>query len=200
MPMFRVSNYNASQQEKSYTIDPLNKWTTALRPPFLLMVHGYNNDIGDANQKFLPVANQFDDYTRIGFYWENSREYVVARHRAKKGATSLKTFLVKNFTPAEARQLTIVSHSMGCRVVLDCLTKLANDANAPILKPKNVILWSAAVDDDEIVKGEAFYKGTQLPRRTWVMYSRRDEVLKKLYPIADQSFALGWKGPDAIAQ
>lgn len=198
MPMFRVSNYSDSDwfTRGSYTVEPGNEWTSNLPSPYLLMIHGYNNDTHDADLKFLPVSNQFNDLTRMGYYWENSREYLVGRKRSKRGAASLKRFLIDNFSPSQARQLTIVAHSMGCRLILDCLTRLANDPDAPIIKPKNLILWSAAVDDDEIIRGEPLYAGTRLPKKVWVMHSRRDAVLEKLYPLGDQARALGWHGPD----
>ena len=114
----------------------------------------------------------------------------------KRGSPALKRFLIKNYTQQDCRQTTIIAHSMGCRLVLDCLTRLATDRNAPILKPKNVILWSAAVDDDEINRDEAYYIGSKLPTRLWVMHSRRDDVLRKAFPFGDFETALGFSGPD----
>ncbi|MFH1268934.1 MAG: alpha/beta hydrolase [Planctomycetota bacterium] len=180
-----------------YTIDPLQRWTTALPPPFVILIHGYNNTKAEAERSYRRIVGSphFRDCTLIGFHWPATRLYLRSKRKMEVMRVSLKAFLLNNFTRDECLNTTIVGHSMGCRLALRCLTDIAKDSRARVLPIQHLILWAAAVDEDEISKGKEYYRATGMVKNVWVMRSEHDTVLRDWFPKGDFARALGYGGP-----
>jgi len=159
------------------------------------MVHGYDNTIAEAEKSYSKMAANLPGSV-IGFHWPANQLYFYSKFfAARHGSQSFCRLLSQDFGLELLKQTVIVAHSMGCRLVLDALTRMF-DADGPPLRPAHLHLMGPAVDNEDISKGEKYFNGTLLPKKTSVYWSRDDDVLKFAYMAADTNVALGYTGPD----
>ncbi len=60
---------------------------------------------------------------------------------------------------------------------------------------QNLYSLAAAVDNESIEKNEKYFPATQQCQNMYVFHSRKDDVLKYLFLLANRDRALGFKGP-----
>jgi len=137
-------------------------WTQGLRH-VVLLVHGYNADMDDARRAFdgflrmLPA--RFPPAGRV--YWPGDADWGVLSTFcypskvpvARESAARLAGLLARLRGPGGGPiELTLVGHSLGCRVILELLEDLSwlEDARAVV---RVVVLMAAAVPVDLLEAG-----------------------------------------------
>lgn len=162
----------------------------------LLLVHGYNNDFDDVIRSYNIIKKNIEknninyDFI-VGYTWpggDQRYEYYPAKRRSSIAAGRL-IDLRNKISP---KSIDVMSHSMGCRVVLRALSEM--ESNQPIIRYHLAV--ASAVDDESVEYGERFYDATQKTEATWVFHSKYDNVLKIWYQIGELDTALGLYGPD----
>ena len=163
----------------------------------LLLVHGFNNDTTEANaayDKFMSliadrVGARGIDFNAIGLvFWPGDADlgaidaldfvsYPTDVRDALGSARVLAPFLAALGGPGGAPpRLTIVAHSLGCRVTLELL-KLAGG-----LDVRAIFLMAAAVPVDLVEPGAELERAAGFAADRMVLYSPGDNVLRFAFP------------------
>lgn len=170
----------------------------------LLLCHGYRNEPDDVMNAYdLIKQNQvsFTNYFDVvaGYTWpggENVMDYFAAKNRASAVAPRFATLL--ETTMASCSELAIMSHSMGCRISLIACERLRRE-NVKKCDKLWQLLMAAAVDNESIEEGERYFDATLFDDSTYVFHSKRDGVLGGGYSLAEWDTALGYSGPENVA-
>lgn len=170
----------------------------------LLLVHGYNNDPEEALSTYRLInihlssvkkgrGSKFYDLI-IGYLWpgdDSFLKYYDAKHHVSKLAKTMRSHL--EFLSDSAVTVDVLAHSMGNRLMLEAL-------NSPFHMPKKIVhnfySFAAAVDDKSVEVNEKYYLSTQNCEKLFVFYSKRDDVLKWCYSLAEWDPALGYEGAE----
>lgn len=167
-----------------------------------VIIHGYNNSLPSILEAYADMQVRMTTSgvigpqgygLVIGFAWPGwtAPAYAAARATANRAGLRLRPFL--QALTAVALAVDVEAHSLGCRVVLSALRR----KNGPRLD--NLLLAAAAVDHSILEPGRMFHSSLDLCERGFVYYSRRDEVLRRSYPVGDLADgiqkALGCTGP-----
>ncbi len=170
----------------------------------LLLVHGYNNDAKEALSTYNLInthvsafvdvqQSHFYDYI-IGYLWpgyDDTWEYFEARSHVSKLANKMRSHL--EFLSASAAKVDILAHSMGNRLVLEALNY------RPLQEKRlvhNYFALAPAVDDESLEENEIYYHSTDNCEKIFIFYSKRDEVLKWSYSLAEWDRSLGYVGAE----
>jgi pimeloyl-ACP methyl ester carboxylesterase len=179
-------------QVANYGLQP--DWTR----PVTLLLPGYNSDPKSASDAFQRLFERMKccgqptgqwQFRSWLIHWPGYASWGLSPGRtffspltyplqipsARLAAEALKRF-IDSATP-KPPILNLIAHSLGCRVALELLE--AYDPYPPALKPRflRVLLIAAAVPWDFLKHGGRLRKGTALPARLMVFYSRHDGVL-----------------------
>ena len=156
-----TSNHNATD----YNTINISKCS----PEIVIFVHGWNTNEGNASEQFNRTllslkANGFNN-TLIGYSWDsntashkdlNWKAWINAKTIATENGPKLAHFIIDymNNCKKESRDIRLIGHSLGARVVLSTLESLyENDTwNKNNYKISSVHLLGAAVDNEEISK------------------------------------------------
>lgn len=177
----------------------------------LLLVHGYNNDAMEALSTYRLVNvrvsafinsqhSKFYDYV-IGYLWpgyDDAWEYFEAKHHVSELAKKMRSHL--EFLSDSAAKVDVLAHSMGNLLMLEALDYPSYQKKKLV---HNYYALAPAVDDESLEKKEKYYYSTQNCEKLFVFYSKRDEVLKWSYSLAEWDRALGFEGaehPDKLPQ
>lgn len=194
-----------------------------LTPPFpqgrrrvVLLIHGYNNTKDAARAAYETFT---DDLAALGpgagalladvgkLYWPGDvalgplsfLSYPTELEPAKKTAENLATYLRTLAGPAGTPvELYFVCHSLGNRVLLELLDRLA-EAPAPLGHVAAVVCMAAAVPVELVDAGGALLRGARLPDKTLVLYSRDDTVLHWAFPLGETAAGDGFL-PTAVGR
>jgi Alpha/beta hydrolase of unknown function (DUF900) len=164
----------------------------------VVLVHGFNNHMGEAAEAYqgfrhrqYPLAGVVPPAleSNIGdFFWPGDADWAglfdktdflvypsavkTAPHTGERLAryiAALPNLLVVNF----------VAHSLGCRVVLECVRQLLT-TNHPIIR--RIVLMAAAVPDFMVSVGGILASATQAADSVLVLHSTSDAVLHYTFP------------------
>jgi esterase/lipase superfamily enzyme len=168
----------------------------------LLLVHGYNNDAKHALSKYLLIHNHvsaFMDMEQsrfydlvIGYLWpgyDDRWEYYEAEHNAEKLSQTMRSHLESLST--SAAKVDILAHSMGNRLILEALNYPSSNTRKVV---QNYYALAAAVGDESLEKKQTYYPSTENCEKIFVFFSKRDELLKWGYTLAELETALGYDG------
>lgn len=180
-----------------------------LNPPFprgrrrvVLLVHGYNDTEDAARRAYRAFAADvaalgptaqalLADVARL--YWPGDAalgplsflsypfEIAPATESAEKLTAYLRTLGGPGGTPME---LFFVSHSLGNRLLLEVLDRLAASP-APSVHVAAAVLMAAAVPVGMVGEDGALRPGAALPGTTLALYSRDDMVLHWAFPLGE---------------
>jgi pimeloyl-ACP methyl ester carboxylesterase len=176
----------------------------------LLLVHGFSNSASEAKESYLLHFTALEEHFRrirsapdaiAFFHWPGDvggylrvPAYPFDVPQAKKSAELLAKYL-ENFPRAKdlgAMKISIVGHSLGCRLVLEMLAQNLSEGLAGNIDL--VVLMAAAVPVS-LVDAEAgeLKVSVQAPRRIILKcYSHQDWVLWITFPLG-QAFAYPWE-------
>ncbi len=123
----------------------------------------------------LPASSLF-----VGVLWPGDSRYLpildypVEGEEAIRSGRLLARFL--NEYAAQAASISLVSHSLGGRMILEALDKLDRQA-------RRLILMAGAIEDDCLVKEYA--KAARKAQEIYVLASKSDWVLEFAFPIGN---------------
>ncbi|SFU66851.1 alpha/beta hydrolase [Nitrosospira multiformis] len=162
----------------------------------VVLVHGFNNHMGEASASYLafrdrqyPLAHETPPRLE-GFlgdcFWPGDADwtslldktdfffYPTAVHRAPDAGRLLAEYLSRL---PDLLQVHFVGHSLGCRVVLECIRKLKRGPQVG-----KVILMAAAVPTFMVEQGGELAAALAKANSVLVLYSQADEVLHYSFP------------------
>jgi pimeloyl-ACP methyl ester carboxylesterase len=176
--------------------------------PFVLLIHGYNVNQDDAHSSYQGFTNKLGKWlppsvidTIWEFYWPGSLpipgisalSYPVQIGNAKTSADRLakyiKQVIGKSVHPIP---ITIVGHSLGCRVVMETLNLLGT-----LLHQFQVCVMAAAVQVDAINNGGKFNNAIEGTDNRYALHSSKDAILKYAFR-AGQTAAFEGFFPEAV--
>jgi hypothetical protein len=169
--------------------------------PVLLLVHGYANSATAARASW----NAFLDHLAqvkiggwlpqnpTGVQWPgdepivgiNQASYPLKIGVSRDAARRLDRYL-RALAPAGGRGLTlsIVGHSLGCRLVVELLQCLSQPPVHEV-NVDRVILMAAAVPTDRVDRGRQLRPGVDWAGGVEVLHSEGDNVLRLAFPIGE---------------
>lgn len=140
-------------------------------PNVVIFVHGYGSDDSDAREKFertfLSLQSNGFNNTLVGFSWDsnsltpydlNWMGWITAKKIATENGPKLANYIIENMEKCKpatnSKEVRLIGHSLGARVILSALESLHNDERWT--KDNNNItsvhLLGAAVDNEEVTK------------------------------------------------
>ncbi len=195
----------------------------------VVFVHGYNDSYagGAGNYKaFLqlldaewgpPPGRLVPDLGRM--FWPGDKNwgplswisFPLELEPADESAARMAAFIEDVGGRGRPIRLDIIAHSLGCRVVLNALTILAQ--NHPGSRGTHIVgsvevhtvcLMAGAVPVEYVEPGEKYWDGASLPRRISCLFSEADPVIGLAAPLgytaAGERFfppCIGYAGPPA---
>ena len=166
----------------------------------VLLVHGYNADTDDARRSFdaflrmLPA--RFPPAGRV--YWPGDADWGIFSAAsypwkipvARDAAGHLAGFVSKLRGPGGGPiELTLVGHSLGCRVILELLEDLSwLKATRAVVRV--VVLMAAAVPHDLLEVGGLLRRSALGPLHRHVYFSDDDRILRFAFPVGQAAAQL----------
>lgn len=161
---------------------------TGLTDPGPLFIHGYNSPELAAKVEYIDFAKRLDLNATL-YLWpggSHPADFFHAVDRANTAGYRLRDVLTMSHTHE-----TVVTHSLGARVVLTALKHSG-------MAVKTLILLGAAVDSDAFSPTGEFYNALNECEKIHILSSSNDPVLKVFFPLGDihgNHRALGYCGP-----
>jgi esterase/lipase superfamily enzyme len=168
----------------------------------LILIHGFRNPLRNVAVAYQRLLKGLHDSGLtggaayglvLGFTWPGFATvlgFFPAVPFANRSAGFFRSLL--ELASRNARTVDVQTHSLGARVALQAL---AGGTQGFV---DNLMLTSAAVDDEVLEPGCEFHGALQECRRCFVYHTERDKTLKFGFRIGDApefDRALGWKGP-----
>lgn len=163
----------------------------------LVVIHGYNTPKADVLATYFSVQSSLKRVGQIydaiiGYLWpagDAPLSYFAAEKHAKETSKRLGGLIDQ--IAEKAHHFDVMAHSLGNLLFLKAAKK--SSTHKPL---RAFFSLGAAVDDGSIEKKEIFGHAVQKCQQIYVIYSKKDEVLKYLYPLADHQQALGSAGAE----
>ena len=159
---------------------PRNAWTN-----LTVLIHGYNNDAPTAAASYDEFLTNMplDTLARAGdiieFYWPGDKwnfvGYSISVRRAVRSGRRLQEFLAEQF-PLAPVSLTVVAHSLGCRVALEFVAA-ALAAQRPRFASLNLCLMAAAVPVEMLRVSGPLNGAAAAATQARILHSSCDEAL-----------------------
>lgn len=178
----------------------------------LILIHGFNNSQAQAQESYELFYARIEEHLRSSrttpdavafFHWPGN--YAQARfdaaawyhidiERARDSARRLAEYLA-GFTDPASLRVTMVGHSLGCRLILLTLKSL----NAPPIPNVEIVSLMAPAIPVELVSNPAdpILQDDDLtlvvgsPRRVLKFFSRKDWALWGAFPAGQEAAYLG---------
>lgn len=165
-------------------------------PRIALLVHGFNVNRDEGRAKLTGFAGLLKKTAEAqalvavlwpGDSWAGGVSYPLEGVDADDTAAVLAGFISDVFTHKPV--LSLVSHSLGARVVLGLAKRLLSRG----FVIDQICVMAAAVDDDSLSALKVYRPAVEQANRVAVLYSGKDGVLRRLYPVGDllQAFLYG---------
>jgi pimeloyl-ACP methyl ester carboxylesterase len=188
--------------------DPGNRLRDSGCRHLLILVHGFNNSASDAKKSYLLLLDSLQalfERSRyapdaIAFFnwpgdvggWFSLAGYPYDIPRARQSAERLAQYL-KNFPNASnpgALKISLIGHSLGCRLILEMLAEKLPTALA--LNIEVVNLMAPAVPIELVNTSGSLETTVKSPRQILKCHSRQDWVLWAAFPQGQEAaYALG---------
>jgi hypothetical protein len=123
----------------------------------------------------LPPAFLFVGVLWPGDWWIPVINYPAEADDAARTGRNLAKFI--NAQLSNASDISLISHSLGARVVLEAVKLMRR-------KAREVCVMAAAADDDCLTSSQ-YDAARRNAQRVSVLASRKDRVLKVAYPLGD---------------
>lgn len=178
----------------------------------VVLVHGFNNHMGEGASDYQAFrAHQYPlagfsapalEGSLADFFWPGDADmglldkldfmaYPQAVHVAPGAGQRLAAFLA---TLPNLLTLDFVGHSLGCRVVLECIQQMSLGAHPRV---RQVVLMAAAVPLSMVSAGGALAPACAVAQSVLVLHSSADDVLH--YTFAPGETEAGGEGLLPIA-
>jgi hypothetical protein len=157
----------------------------------ILLVHGFNVSGAKAVRKlnafrryladaFPPLADETFTSHWPGRHALAGAAYPFVIKSAKLTAATFALALERWHAEPGKRELVIVAHSLGCRMVLEALKLVDPSVD---LHKLTVVLMAAAVPNEMLAPGKALAGALARPARLYMLHSRRDAVLAGVFRV-----------------
>lgn len=173
-------------------------WDDLKGKKVLILVHGFNTPepwtfyhIFRANLENIQSSKVYDAV--IGYVWpsyEGDLDYYKTETNVNNLSAKFLAFIEK--LSGTVSRVDVMAHSMGNRLVLEALNGKKRDQ--PLVD--SFFLVAPAVDNESIDKDQLYYPAILNCKNAYVLYSRRDDVLKNLYLLVEWDKALGYDGDE----
>ena len=148
----------------------------------LLAIHGFNVSRSSGVRSFAALKDRLSTGRNVAFlgvlwpgdFWIPAVNYPWEAHDAVKCGRRLAKFLNEEFSAAAS--ISLVSHSLGARLLLETVSRLGRPA-------REVCVTAGAVDWDCLERQYDTVLGNL--HRLSVLASRSDKVLRLAYPAGD---------------
>src|SRR3954470_17977069 len=153
----------------------------------LLIAHGFNVDQASGVASIGHWSELFDEtFTpmSIGVLWPGDAKHLSALSypwegdEAEHSGQLLARFINQHMTGATF--ISLASHSLGARVVLECIRHLERPAKPEV---RRLLLMAPAVDDDTLTK--AYKDSAAKVQEISILGSKKDNVLKLAFPLGN---------------
>lgn len=147
---------------------------------------------GDAVSRFLDADSRPGLWSRI----VSALHYPRQRQTAVESAQLLSTIISASLSPQRVTNLTIVAHSLGCRVALELLLRLNALKQQRTLRVPLVVLMAPAVPRYAVTSGGSLHASLALADRVLLYRSLNDRVLHYVFrpgQSLETPFPEGWR-------
>ncbi|MGE0531601.1 MAG: alpha/beta fold hydrolase [Hyphomonadaceae bacterium] len=157
------------------------------RLEYVFLVHGWNIQSGHAVDEYdvlIEEIGQRSNSTVDSIFtvtWPTVRSYHESVVLARDAGTALANLLLARDLLSGAASITLVGHSLGCRVILEALDALKNASNLSRRSGLTALLMAAAVPVDMVLPSGRLFVPTTFADRANVYYSPSDIVLRSLF-------------------
>ena len=182
----------------------------------MVFVHGYNNSRSAANGSFEGFVNALETasgrgmlpWPVFGVQWPgdepnaaiSAASYPLKIKIAQRAAEKIFEYLTGMFGPGGAPViLHFVAHSLGCRLTLELLEKLARGNPGANVIISSVTLMAAAVPVGKAEADGRLRRGAESAERVCVLHSTGDAVLHWAFPAGQTAGGDGFF-PTAIGR
>lgn len=182
----------------------------------VLFVHGYNNSRSAAQGSFQGFVEGLEavsgrgvlPWPVFGIQWPgdepnaaiSAASYPSKIKVAQRAAEKIFEYLAGMFGPGGAPiALHVVAHSLGCRLTLELLDKLARGAPGANVIISSVTLMAAAVPVGKVESDGRLRRGVEAANRACVLHSTGDSVLHWAFPAGQTAGGDGFF-PTAIGR
>ena len=168
----------------------------------LLLVHGYANSATAARESWAAFLagiaavkiGGWMPQNPAGVQWPGDEPIIVVNQAAypqkigvsRDSASRIGTFLraTAGGTTGPPILLSIVAHSLGCRLVAELLQGLSQPPAHRVIVDR-VVLMAAAVPTDRVDRGKPLRPGVEWAGGVGALFSEGDNVLKLAFPIGE---------------
>ncbi|HVZ78780.1 MAG TPA: alpha/beta hydrolase [Gemmatimonadaceae bacterium] len=167
----------------------------------VLLVHGYANSANAARESWTAFLQGIADETVggwqprvVGVQWPgdeplpvlNQASYPSKIGVARESAACVAEWLRSANGPGGAPMtISIVAHSLGCRLAVELLERIADDPGAYNVVVDRVVLMAGAVPTVRVDAGHELRDGAEFPHGTCALFSEGDDVLRIAFPIGE---------------
>ncbi len=146
------------------------------------------------------TRSRFSLLATFSYSWQPQRAKETARYLSDtltRACKDRQAVFARRGRSARPLVISIVAHSMGCRLALELMSLLRAAIRAgDQLRVRNVSLMAAAVPTYQVGTRGDLELALTTPEKTTVYWSRRDSVLRFAFPLGqvlERPFPLGWR-------
>ena len=212
--------------EKGAIDDKSQEFSQLKKKNILLLIHGFNNTEADVLPCYFSIQSEVEKTFNngekkiydevVGYLWPGC-ESRSAYYEAKEHAEAVSNRIAKLISKIgdTSYRVDVMAHSMGNLVFLEGLKKTSEPKRSwinsfgaflglskapPAKRVGNFFSLGAAIDDESIEVGRIYGEAIERCQDVYVVYSKKDLVLKYLYTFVELDRALGSKGIEDISK
>lgn len=193
----------STQAGKVSGVIPTTEAYRAARGRKIILIHGYNT----SEEEGLEVMEPFRDLLRKTFgagappvftsTWAGKSpvRFIGYPFRIRYACASAKALLqeiCRRYASGRPRDLVLVAHSLGCRLVLEFLTLLAGLPRLAGLRNLTVVLMAPAVPISMLEASGKLNPGLNAANRLRILHSHFDEALGWVFRAGQTAAGEGW--------
>lgn len=177
-------------------------------PRRILLIHGYNSSETQSGQAmrgfraslaecFGPLLDETFTATWPGKGPTSALEYPWTIKYARAAGRTLFREIRTRYGAAGPGELVLVAHSLGCRVVLEALRRVARTGRPPGLQRLTVVLMAPAVPVEMVQATGTLAAALSVADDMKILHSRADLALSMPFRLGQTLAREGWF-PEAV--
>ncbi|MFC6954180.1 DUF726 domain-containing protein [Halorubellus litoreus] len=187
-------NVNAGVDDPTVTRE--GAWSTEDADALVVYVHGLGAAESEAlNQAYTTrtaLRDQNVPHPVVSYTWDSDRDWAPAKRTADANGPALADWLAR-WADDDGRPVHLVAHSLGARVVCECLRSLADAGRENAVATASLL--GGAIPKESVETDGRYGDAIEAATPSLVnFHSGRDEVLGWLYRFSDGTNAVGHGG------